>query len=126
MRRRILRRGLPYGKHDPGNPSDDGERGIIFMAICASLFRQFELVQQQSIQYGLDFNVGNALRQLEPNDVQQLMEAERRLLAARKVFAGKAPQCVEQVDEALSSTRSLLKIAVGQQAKRPAVPNRSG
>ncbi len=58
-RRRILRRGLPYGEHDPGNPSDDGEHGIIFMAICANLFRQFEFVQQQWIQYGLDFNVGN-------------------------------------------------------------------
>ncbi len=56
---RILRRGLPYGEHDPGNPSDDGEHGIIFMAICANLFRQFEFVQQQWIQYGLDFNVGN-------------------------------------------------------------------
>lgn len=58
-RRRILRRGLPYGEHDPGNPSDDGEHGIIFMAICANQFRQFEFVQQQWIQYGLDFNVGN-------------------------------------------------------------------
>ena len=58
-RRRILRRGLPYGQHDPNNPTDDGEHGIIFMAICASLFRQFEFVQQQWIQYGLDFNVGN-------------------------------------------------------------------
>lgn len=58
-RRRILRRGLPYGEHDPDNPTDDGEHGIIFMAICASLFRQFEFVQQQWIQYGLDFNVGN-------------------------------------------------------------------
>ena len=56
---RILRRGLPYGKYEPDNPTDDSEHGIIFMAICASLFRQFEFVQQQWIQYGLDFNVGN-------------------------------------------------------------------
>lgn len=59
MRRRILRRGLPYGEYNPDNPSDGDEQGIIFMAICASLFRQFEFVQQQWIQYGLDFNVGN-------------------------------------------------------------------
>lgn len=58
-RRRILRRGLPYGDPTPGAGSDDTEQGIAFMAICASLFRQFEFVQQQWIQYALDFNQGN-------------------------------------------------------------------
>jgi Dyp-type peroxidase family len=60
-RRRILRRGLPYGEAPPGDASvrDDGDHGIIFIAFCASLFRQFEFVQQQWIQYGLDFNAGN-------------------------------------------------------------------
>ena len=58
-RRRIMRRGLPYGRSDPAEPRDDGEHGIIFMAVCASLFRQFEFVQQQWMNYGLDFNVGN-------------------------------------------------------------------
>jgi len=51
-RRRILRRGLPY--IDP-----DGEKGVIFMAICSSLFRQFEFIQQQWMNYGLDFEAGN-------------------------------------------------------------------
>ncbi|OHV14733.1 hypothetical protein BK022_24295 [Methylorubrum extorquens] len=51
-RRRILRRGLPYV--DP-----DGEKGVIFMGICASLFRQFEFIQQQWMNYGLDFEAGN-------------------------------------------------------------------
>ena len=51
-RRRIMRRGLPYV--DP-----NGEQGIVFMAICTSLFRQFEFVQQQWINYGLDFESGN-------------------------------------------------------------------
>ena len=51
-RRRILRRGLPY--EDAG-----GERGIIFMAIASSLFRQFEFIQQQWMSYGLDFDAGN-------------------------------------------------------------------
>lgn len=51
-RRRLLRRGLPYV--DPG-----GEKGIIFMGICSSLFRQFEFIQQQWINYGLDFEAGN-------------------------------------------------------------------
>lgn len=58
-RRRILRRGLPYGVSDPANPDDESEHGIIFLAVCASLFRQFEFIQQQWIQYGLDFNAGN-------------------------------------------------------------------
>jgi deferrochelatase/peroxidase EfeB len=58
-RRRILRRGVPYGTVDPAAPSDAGEQGMIFLALCSSLFRQFEFVQQQWIQYGLDFNAGN-------------------------------------------------------------------
>jgi Dyp-type peroxidase family len=58
-RRRILRRGLPYGRVDPAAPDDGGEHGVIFLAYCASLFRQFEFIQQQWLQYGLDFNGGN-------------------------------------------------------------------
>lgn len=66
-RRRISRRGLPYG---PPAPPHDGaledpkeldrqERGIIFMALNASLSRQFEFVQQQWISYGNDARLGN-------------------------------------------------------------------
>lgn len=51
-RRRILRRGLPYG-------GPDGEQGIVMLALCASLARQFEFVQQQWLNYGLDFGLGN-------------------------------------------------------------------
>ncbi|MEM7302230.1 MAG: hypothetical protein AAF468_14195 [Pseudomonadota bacterium] len=58
-RRRILRRGLPYGSSNGDAGRDDAEHGIIFIAVCASLFRQFEFLQQQWIQYGLDFNAGN-------------------------------------------------------------------
>ena len=58
-RRRILRRGLPYGSFDPNDRDDAGEHGVIFMGLCASLFRQFEFIQQQWLQYGLDFNLGN-------------------------------------------------------------------
>ena len=57
-RRRLLRRGLPYGVSPPG-ASDTDEHGVIMMVVCASLFRQFEFVQQQWVQYGLDFNAGN-------------------------------------------------------------------
>jgi deferrochelatase/peroxidase EfeB len=59
-RRRILRRGLPYGASSVEAGSDDTEQGVVFMAVCASLFRQFEFIQQQWVQYGLDFNVGNS------------------------------------------------------------------
>jgi deferrochelatase/peroxidase EfeB len=57
-RRRILRRGLPYGDSSPG-VSDDVEHGIIMLVVCASLFRQYEFVQQQWINYGLDSSAGN-------------------------------------------------------------------
>ena len=54
-RRRILRRGLPYGASD----SPGGEHGIVMLCHCASLSRQFEFVQQQWLNFGLDFNAGN-------------------------------------------------------------------
>jgi deferrochelatase/peroxidase EfeB len=58
-RRRILRRGLPYGAPDLDAGDDATEQGVAMMALCASLFRQFEFIQQQWIAYGLDFNQGN-------------------------------------------------------------------
>ena len=56
-----MRRGLPYGQYVPeGQPvSDSDDRGIIFMALNASIFRQFEFVQQQWIEYGNDAHQGN-------------------------------------------------------------------
>ena len=56
-RRRILRRGAPYGSSTTRD--NEGEHGVIFMALCASLFNQFEFVQQQWVHYGASFNVGN-------------------------------------------------------------------
>jgi Dyp-type peroxidase family len=58
-RRRILRRGLPYGSYDPDKQSDDQEHGVIFLAVCTSLERQFEFVLQQWINYGMDMSSGN-------------------------------------------------------------------
>lgn len=57
-RRRVLRRGLPYGTSGPNIP-DSEEHGVLMMVVCASLFRQFEFLQQQWLQYGLDFQSGN-------------------------------------------------------------------
>lgn len=57
-RRRILRRGLPYGEVKD-ETDNDGNHGIIFMVINASISRQFEFVQQQWINYGNDFKLAN-------------------------------------------------------------------
>jgi Dyp-type peroxidase family len=57
-RRRLLRRGLPYGQvKDPTR--DDGDHGIVIMIVNADLSRQFEFVQQQWINYGNDFRLAN-------------------------------------------------------------------
>ncbi len=56
-RRRILRRGLPYG--NAADKTDTGNHGIIFMVLAASISRQFEFVQQQWINYGNDFKLAN-------------------------------------------------------------------
>jgi Dyp-type peroxidase family len=56
-RRRILRRGLPYG--DSRERIDDGDHGVVFLAMNASIRRQFEFVQQQWINYGNDFGLAN-------------------------------------------------------------------
>jgi Dyp-type peroxidase family len=60
-RRRITRRGLPYGTFVAEDVPvvDTDDRGVIFMALNASISRQFEFVQQQWIQYGNDSHLGN-------------------------------------------------------------------
>jgi len=57
-RRRVLRRGLPYGRSE--TPArDDGDHGIVIMIVNADLSRQFEFVQQQWITFGNDFKLAN-------------------------------------------------------------------
>jgi Dyp-type peroxidase family len=60
-RRRITRRGLPYGTWTPEDQpvTDTDERGVIFIALNANISRQFEFVQQQWINYGNDAHLGN-------------------------------------------------------------------
>jgi Dyp-type peroxidase family len=60
-RRRISRRGMVYGPYvrEDQEVRDDQEHGVVFMALNASLFRQFEFVQQQWIEYGNDARQGN-------------------------------------------------------------------
>ena len=54
-RRRILRRGLPYG----GRIRPMASMALSCCATAASFSRQFEFVQQQWLNIGLDFNAGN-------------------------------------------------------------------
>jgi deferrochelatase/peroxidase EfeB len=57
-RRRILRRGLPYGDSCLRD-SDKGDHGVIMMMLNADIGRQFEFIQQQWINYGNDFREAN-------------------------------------------------------------------
>jgi Dyp-type peroxidase family len=60
-RHRILRRGVPYGSWIPldQDGDDNGEHGMIFMALNASIERQFEFVNREWLNYGNDFGAGN-------------------------------------------------------------------
>ncbi len=62
-RHRIMRRGVPYGGYIPWGEErpdhDDQDRGLIFVALGASLERQFEFVQRLWMNYGNPFGQGN-------------------------------------------------------------------
>lgn len=87
-RRRIMRRGLPYGEYVPeGQPiRDEDERGIVFMVLNASIFRQFEFVQQQWMEYGNDAHQGNDKDPLVGNN-----EGTGRFLAQGSVDPANPP-----------------------------------
>ena len=51
-RHRIIRRGLTYGDEYTGANNDDDNRGVIFMALNASISRQFEFIQQHWVNHG--------------------------------------------------------------------------
>ncbi len=53
-KRRIIRRGLPYGPpYDPAHPNDGHSRGLVGMFICASLREQFEFVMSEWLNDGV-------------------------------------------------------------------------
>lgn len=89
--------------------------GNEMLARAVSAYRAAEeLLEGQSDELErakLDFNFGNALRQVDPNDAGLLQEAKRRLLAARATFLVQATQFLPQVDAALKSVESLLALA---------------
>jgi len=89
-RRRILRRGLPYGDSSPGI-TDDKEHGIVMMVVCASLFRQYEFVQQQWINYGLDSSAGNDTDPLVGNHAKGVRAPNAKFVIASDPKTGRPP-----------------------------------
>ena len=89
-RRRLLRRGLPYG-HSDASSGDDGNHGIIFMSIGASIERQFEFVQQQWINYGNDFKIANEKDPLAGNNENEDGKGTGRMIFPAEPGSGKAP-----------------------------------
>ena len=70
-RRRILRRGLPYGDSTLRD-SDHGDHGVIMMMLNADIGRQYEFVQQQWVNYGNDFREANDKDVILGNHSKQL------------------------------------------------------
>jgi deferrochelatase/peroxidase EfeB len=89
-RRRILRRGLPYGASSPG-VADDVEHGIVMLVVCASLFRQYEFVQQQWLNYGLDSNAGNDTCPLVGNHATGVDGPKAKFVIASDPQTGRPP-----------------------------------
>ncbi|MDP1559296.1 MAG: hypothetical protein Q8K59_06695 [Nitrosomonas sp.] len=92
-RRRILRRGLPYGIVKDAS-KDDGNHGIIFMVINVDIKRQFEFVQQQWINFGNDFKQGNDRDVLLGN---QSAQNPGRVVIQVEPGSGKPPHFVTNI-----------------------------
>jgi Dyp-type peroxidase family len=60
-RHRIIRRGMPYGPPLPGSADDGAERGLHFACFQSSIARQFEVVQDWSVD-GNVFALGRGNR----------------------------------------------------------------
>jgi Dyp-type peroxidase family len=63
-RRRLLRRGIAYGEYlpdgaSPTSPEAQAERGIMFLALNASIDRQFEFIQKQWMNFGIELRQGD-------------------------------------------------------------------
>jgi Dyp-type peroxidase family len=59
-RRRILRRGMPYGPDSDVDGPDDTDRGLLFLAYNVRISEQFEFVQQQWLNDGAPFGLGTS------------------------------------------------------------------
>jgi Dyp-type peroxidase family len=90
-RRRILRRGLPYGEAKTAD-SDSGNHGVIFMVLNSSIRRQFEFVQQQWINYANDSKQANDKDVLLGNH-----DATGRSTIAAEPDSGKPPYILNNI-----------------------------
>jgi deferrochelatase/peroxidase EfeB len=97
-RRRILRRGLPYGVSSPG-VTDDKEHGIVMLVVCANLFRQYEFVQQQWINYGLDSSAGNDTDPLVGNHATGAQGPPAKFVIASDPKAGRPPYIADRLPQ---------------------------
>jgi Dyp-type peroxidase family len=64
-KRRIIRRGMPYGPDYRDDPDDKAERGLLGLFICVSLEDQFEFLMSQWVNEG-GFNNGLPTRTKDP------------------------------------------------------------
>jgi hypothetical protein len=76
---------------------DSAEHGIIMLVVCANLFRQFEFVQQQWINYGLDANAGNDTCPLVGNHSADVPKAKYVIPA--DPASGRPPFVVEGIPQ---------------------------
>lgn len=96
-RRRILRRGLPYG-HVENPAKDDGDHGVIMMILNADLSRQFEFIQQQWMNYGNDFGLANDPDPLLGNHgINENWHAGGRMTIEGDAATGKPPYFCDQM-----------------------------
>jgi Dyp-type peroxidase family len=58
VRRRIIRRGMPYGRRWR-EPPDQTDRGLLFLACNVRIAEQFEFIQKQWLNDGSPFGLGN-------------------------------------------------------------------
>jgi deferrochelatase/peroxidase EfeB len=101
-RRRMLRRGLPYGLVEE-HPTDEGDHGVIILLLNADISRQFEFVQEQWYNFGNDFKLANDQDPILGNHgINENCQGEGRMViegdkTARTppYFCGKMPTLVE-------------------------------
>ncbi|MFM7235769.1 MAG: Dyp-type peroxidase [Cyanobium sp.] len=107
-RRRILRRGMTYGKPLSTNyqhlnmcrqnKNDAEERGTIFMALCAGLGRQFEFIQQHWLNFGGEFGSGNdvcpvsgVMNPADPSGAAENSSSSSKLIVSAPVDSERPP-----------------------------------